>query len=197
MPFLTAAKGLRQAIALVAACVATAIVFCSVVLSNINAEEAAKPFAETVSSKEALARLEQGNRRCVEGKSAHGHDQERWRERFLVKQKPFATVLGCSDSRVSPELFFDQGFGELFVIHVAGNIVDLDVVGSIQYAVEHLDNKLWCWDTRTAEPSQQHCRRRIKQTMSRPNSASCWIASGQRLRPSIGTRYGSNSSQRR
>jgi carbonic anhydrase len=66
----------------------------------------------------------------------------KWRERFLVKQKPFATVLGCSDSRVAPELLFDQGFGELFVIRVAGNIVDSDVVGSIQYAVEHLDNKL-------------------------------------------------------
>ncbi len=102
----------------------------------------AAPDADALASDEALARLVQGNRRCVEGKSAHEHDLAKWRERFLVKQKPFATVLGCSDSRVPPELLFDQGFGELFVIRVAGNIVDPDVVGSIQYAVEHLDNKL-------------------------------------------------------
>jgi carbonic anhydrase len=51
-------------------------------------------------------------------------------------------VLGCSDSRVPPELLFDQGFGDLFVVRIAGNIVDPDVIGSIQYAVEHLENKL-------------------------------------------------------
>jgi len=136
------ARKRRRAIALVAAFVATAGVFGALVLNNMNAEVTTKPPAESVTSEEAIARLELGNRRCVEGKSAHGHDQERWREQFLVKQKPFATVLGCSDSRVPPELLFDQGFGELFVIRVAGNIVDPDVVGSIQYAVEHLDNKL-------------------------------------------------------
>jgi carbonic anhydrase len=107
-----------------------------------TAEEPIKQLAGSITSDEAIARLLQGNRRCVEGESAHGHDLAKWRERFLVKQKPFATVLGCSDSRVAPELLFDQGFGELFVIRVAGNIVDSDVVGSIQYAVEHLDNKL-------------------------------------------------------
>jgi len=106
------------------------------------AEVSAKSPIEFATSDQALSRLEQGNRRCVEGKSAHGHDLAKWRERFLAKQKPFATVLGCSDSRVPPELLFDQGFGALFVIRVAGNIVDPDVVGSIQYAVEHLDNRL-------------------------------------------------------
>lgn len=107
-----------------------------------GAHEISHPKTETLSAEQAIAELEQGNRRCVDGKSVHGHDTEHWRERFLVKQKPFATVLGCSDSRVAPELLFDQGFGELFVIRVAGNVVDDDVVGSIQYAVEHLDNKL-------------------------------------------------------
>ena len=112
-----------------------------------TAEEVAKdvrgdPDVVFLGSDEALARLKQGNRRCVEGKSAHEHDLAKWRERFLVNQKPFATVLGCSDSRVPPELVFDQGFDELFVIRVAGNIVDSDVVASIQYAVEHLNNKL-------------------------------------------------------
>ncbi len=110
--------------------------------SLTGAQEASLPKTEVLSAERAIAELERGNLRCVDGKSAHGHDTERWRERLLVKQKPFATVLGCSDSRAAPELLFDQGFGELFVIRVAGNIVDDDVVGSIQYAVEHLDNKL-------------------------------------------------------
>ncbi len=107
-----------------------------------RADEGEKRPAAMITSDRALARLEEGNNRCVEGRSAHGHDQAKWRERFLVKQKPFATVLGCSDSLVPPELLFDQGFGELFVIRVVGNIVDADVVGSIQYAVKHLDNQL-------------------------------------------------------
>ncbi len=120
-----------------------AVIFCLIVSPNSGtAEEGSKSQVEFLTAEQARAQLEAGNRRCVEGKSTHGHDVEKWRERFLLKQKPFATVLGCSDSRVAPELLFDQGFGELFVIRVAGNIVAPDVVGSIQYAVEHLDNKL-------------------------------------------------------
>jgi len=107
-----------------------------------KAEEAAESSVSAVSADAAKARLQQGNRRCIEGQSAHKHDLGHWRERFLVKQRPFATVLGCSDSRVPPELAFDQGFGELFVIRVAGNIVDPAVVGSIEYSIEHLGNKL-------------------------------------------------------
>lgn len=142
MPLPAKADHLRHAIALVAAFAACAIVFSSIMLENMAAaDETTTPPAEPVTSDEALARLEQGNRRCVEGKSLHGRDQDRWRKRFLVKQEPFATVLGCTGSRVPPERLFDQGFGELFVIRLAGNIVDPDVVGSIQYAVEHLDNK--------------------------------------------------------
>lgn len=111
---------------------------------------------------EALARLEQGNERCVEGKSAHGHNLANWRERYIVNQKPFATVLGCSDSRVPPELLFDQGFGDLFVIRVAGNIVEPSVIASIQYAVEHLDNKL------IVVLGHQHCGA-VSAALSPPN----------------------------
>lgn len=95
-----------------------------------------------VSADEALARLQDGNRRCVQGESSHEHNLANWRERFLVKQRPFATILACSDSRVPPELFFDQGFGDLFVVRVAGNVAGQDVIASIQYAIGHLDNKL-------------------------------------------------------
>ena len=133
----------RRPVAIASAfCALVAILGWVALASSYADHESAKPQPDFVSADQALAQLEQGNRRCVEGKSSHGHDQAKWRERFLVTQKPFATVLGCSDSRVAPELLFDQGFGELFVIRVAGNIVDADVVGSIQYAVKHLDNKL-------------------------------------------------------
>ena len=133
----------RRAIVMLAPLASLAVIFGLIVLPNSGtAEEVSKSKTLVITADQALTQLEQGNRRCVEGKSSHGHDVAKWRERFLVKQKPFATVLGCSDSRVAPELLFDQGFGELFVIRVAGNIVDSDVVGSIQYAVEHLDNKL-------------------------------------------------------
>lgn len=134
----------RQAILFVDLCSAGLMGFFGLVtlINSVAAEEQTKQLAGFVNSDEALLRLEEGNLRCVEGKSAHGHDLAKWRERFLIKQKPFATVLGCSDSRVPPELLFDQGFGELFVIRVAGNIVEPSVIASVQYAVEHLDNKL-------------------------------------------------------
>src|SRR4029077_7516633 len=96
----------------------------------------------SVSADEALARLEAGNRRCVGGESSHEHNLANWRERFLKTQRPFATILACSDSRVPPELLFDQGFGDLFVVRVAGNVAGDDVIASIQYAIAHLDNKL-------------------------------------------------------
>jgi carbonic anhydrase len=57
-------------------------------------------------------------------------------------QQPFAIVLGCADSRTSPEVLFDQGLGDLFVIRVAGNVLDDHVLGSIEYAVDHLGAQL-------------------------------------------------------
>lgn len=91
---------------------------------------------------EALARLKAGNARFAEGKTRHAHEGADWRKQLVAEQKPFATILGCSDSRVPPELVFDQGFGDLFVIRVAGNVIDTDVVGSIQYAGRHLKSQL-------------------------------------------------------
>jgi carbonic anhydrase len=60
------------------------------------------------------------------------------RLKLAMEQRPFAVVLTCADSRVSPELIFDQGLGDLFVLRVAGNITEPGVVGSVEYAVEHL-----------------------------------------------------------
>jgi carbonic anhydrase len=91
---------------------------------------------------EALTLLKEGNRRFSDGKLRHAHEAADWRKHLVREQKPFATLLGCSDSRVSPELVFDQGLGDLFVIRVAGNVIDTDILGSIQYAVRHLRTHL-------------------------------------------------------
>lgn len=93
-------------------------------------------------SSQALERLIAGNQRFVDGKLRHPHLGDDWRSRLAAGQKPFATILGCSDSRVPPELLFDQGFGDLFVVRVAGNVIDTDVSGSIEYGVDHLATRL-------------------------------------------------------
>lgn len=90
----------------------------------------------------AFEQLKQGNLRFVEGQVINAHHAANWRAQLAHSQHPFATILACSDSRVPPELVFDQGFGDLFVIRVAGNIVDSDVLGSICYAMIHLKTPL-------------------------------------------------------
>lgn len=85
-----------------------------------------------------LRSLQDGNQRFVNGATVFAHEGADWRKQLVGGQRPFATIVGCSDSRVPIELVFDQGFGDLFVIRVAGNIVTPVVVGSIDYAVVHL-----------------------------------------------------------
>src|SRR2546425_10421315 len=84
-----------------------------------------------LSAAEALARLRDGNRRVVHG--MHDHNAAR-RLTLSQTQEPFAIILGCSDARVPAELVFGQGFGDLFVIRVAGNIVAPSQVGSVEFA---------------------------------------------------------------
>ena len=90
----------------------------------------------------ALQSLKAGNERFVTGnllpKDTYADD----RKALCKGQHPFAAVLCCSDSRVAPEIIFDQKLGDLFVIRNAGNVVDEDVLGSIEYAVEHLGTPL-------------------------------------------------------
>jgi carbonic anhydrase len=95
-----------------------------------------------VSPGDALARLKEGNQRFVSGQSRHAHESASLRHQLVSGQYPFATVLGCSDSRVPVELIFDQGIGDLFVIRVAGNVITDDVLGSIEYARIHLNSQL-------------------------------------------------------
>jgi carbonic anhydrase len=80
----------------------------------------------------ALMRLKEGNGRFMEGRARHTHENASWRNLLIEGQKPFATILGCSDSRVPPELVFDVGLGELFIIRLAGNIIAEDVIGTLQ-----------------------------------------------------------------
>ena len=95
------------------------------------------------SGDEALNRLLEGNKRYVAGEDQHaGHDSVR-RVEIAEEQKPFAAILGCADSRVPPEIVFDEGLGDLFVVRVAGNTVSSPVVvGSIEDSVEHLGSVL-------------------------------------------------------
>jgi carbonic anhydrase len=90
----------------------------------------------------ALKELQDGNQRFVAGQMEHpGQDPQR-RLALAQYQQPFAVILTCSDSRLPPEVVFDQGLGDLFVVRVAGNIVDAALLGSIEYAVEHLGTRL-------------------------------------------------------
>ena len=90
----------------------------------------------------ALKELQEGNQRFVNALMEHpGQDREQ-RLRLSTYQQPFAVILTCSDSRLAPELIFDQGLGDLFVVRVAGNIVDSALLGSIEYAVGHLSTPL-------------------------------------------------------
>ena len=92
---------------------------------------------------EALARLSEGNRRFVANQTmATGFSNAARRVELVDGQEPFAIVLGCSDSRVPAELVFDQGFGDLFVIRVAGNIVAPSQVGSVEFAASRFGTPL-------------------------------------------------------
>ena len=97
----------------------------------------------SVTADEALARLKAGNERFVQGEARFPTVQKEILADLAKGQRPFATILGCSDSRVPPELVFDAGFGELFIVRVAGNVVSPEVVGTLQYAGVHLETPLF------------------------------------------------------
>jgi carbonic anhydrase len=96
-----------------------------------------------ISAKECLKRLVDGNARFLNGTARFPTIQKDVLAALAHEQRPFATILGCSDSRVPPELIFDANFGELFVIRVAGNVLSPEVAGSMQYAGIHLKTPLF------------------------------------------------------
>lgn len=98
--------------------------------------------AKSVSPDDSLARLQAGNKRFATSKVTEGKPVAARRAETAQSQHPFAVIVGCADSRTSPELVFDQNVGDLFVIRTAGNLVGEHALGSIEYAVEHLGTRL-------------------------------------------------------
>jgi carbonic anhydrase len=96
-----------------------------------------------ITADQALRRLMDGNRRFLRGEARFPTVRKEILLQLAREQRPHATILGCSDSRVPPELLFDAGFGELFVIRVAGNAMSAEVAGSMQYAGVHLQTPLF------------------------------------------------------
>jgi carbonic anhydrase len=92
---------------------------------------------------DALQRLKAGNARFVAGTARFPTVQKEILAQLAKGQHPYTTILGCSDSRVPPELIFDAGLGELFIIRVAGNILSPEIAGSLQYAGRHLHTPLF------------------------------------------------------
>jgi carbonic anhydrase len=92
---------------------------------------------------DALQRLKAGNARFVAGTASFPKVQKEILAKLTKGQNPCATILGCSDSRVPPELIFDAGLGELFIIRVAGNVFSPEIGGSLQYAGRHLHTPLF------------------------------------------------------
>ena len=92
---------------------------------------------------QALDRLREGNLRFMQGQARFPTVQKEILADLAKGQQPYATILGCSDSRVPPELVFDASFGELFVIRVAGNVLGRSILGTLQYAGTHLRTPLF------------------------------------------------------
>lgn len=96
-----------------------------------------------ISPDQALSQLKEGNERYAGGTAKHPCQDPQWRKETADKgQKPYATILSCSDSRVPVEIIFDSGIGELFVVRVAGNVADVDEIGTMEYGVDHLGTPL-------------------------------------------------------
>ena len=104
------------------------------VLANTN--------IDNLSAKDAIQKLKDGNKRFVKAESQHPDESKERRDEMLKGQHPFVVILSCSDSRVPPELIFDQGLGDIFEIRNAGNVLNEHVIGSIEYAVMHCGVKL-------------------------------------------------------
>ena len=130
----------HRSIGAFAACLVLLAAALPVALAN---ESVATNATAATSAAEALVKLQDGNKRYVESHmSGVTYCNKADREKLVAGQHPYAIILSCSDSRVPPELVFDEGLGEIFVVRVAGNIVDPVVLGSIEYAAEHLGTPL-------------------------------------------------------
>src|SRR6516225_4312428 len=101
------------------------------------------PKTATISIDEALQKLIEGNERFMAGQAHFPTVCKETLADLAIAQHPYCTIVGCSDSRVPPELIFDANFGELFIVRVAGNVISPEVMGSLQYAGAHLCTPLF------------------------------------------------------
>ena len=126
----------------------TQLASCFLVVSLLNASQlagAADPAHSdqpSVAPVEAISKLKEGNGRYTSGNLQHPGQTTERRTELAKVQHPLATILSCSDSRVPPEIVFDQGLGDLFIVRVAGNVINDEGLGSIEYAVDHLGTRL-------------------------------------------------------
>jgi carbonic anhydrase len=102
----------------------------------------AHPDQPSVAPAEAISKLKEGNGRYTSGSLQHPGQTTERRTELAKTQHPFAAILCCSDSRVPPEVVFDQGLGDLFVVRVAGNVINDEGLGSLEYTVDHLGTRL-------------------------------------------------------
>ncbi|WP_449416457.1 carbonic anhydrase [Phormidium nigroviride] len=103
-------------------------------IAEINPKEV----APSITADQALKKLMEGNQRYIQQKRIFPDQNQARISEVANSQHPFATILGCSDSRVPPELLFDQGLGDIFDVRIAGNITDNTIIGSIEYSVAEL-----------------------------------------------------------
>jgi carbonic anhydrase len=102
----------------------------------------AHPEQPAVAPVDAISKLKEGNGRYTSGNLEHPGQTTERRTELAKSQHPFAVVVSCSDSRVPPEIVFDQGLGDLFIVRVAGNVINDEGLGSIEYAIDHLGSRL-------------------------------------------------------
>ena len=106
------------------------------------AADPAHPDQPSVAPNDAISKLKEGNGRYTSGNLQHPGQTAERRTELANTQHPFATIVSCSDSRVPPEIVFDQGLGDLFIVRVAGNVINDEGLGSIEYSVDHLGTRL-------------------------------------------------------
>src|SRR5438309_8915625 len=107
-----------------------------------KAADPAHPDQPSVAPAEAISKLKEGNARYTSGNLQHPGQTTERRTELAKTQHPFAGIVSCSDSRVPPEIVFDQGLGDLFVVRVAGNVINDEGLGSVEYTVDHLGTRL-------------------------------------------------------
>ena len=108
----------------------------------VRAADPAHSDQPSVAPVEAISKLKEGNGRYTSGNVQHPGQTAERRTELAKTQHPFAAIVSCSDSRVPPEIVFDQGIGDLFIVRVAGNVINDEGLGSIEYTVDHLGTRL-------------------------------------------------------